>query len=178
MQTSHLCKAMLITNLVAGVLLLFSTVLTATRAGTNDPPVVAKFGLEVEGKLVGVYESVSGIGSESEVIIQKITNPETGETIMQATPGRLRWLPVTLRRGVTSNVDVWEWRQDVVQGNIDEARTNCSIIAFDEANGEIARWNFDNAWPSKVVGPTMAVGSSDYMVEEIVIVHEGCTRVS
>lgn len=144
----------------------------------EDPLVAFKFGLEIEGKLTGFFTTVGGIGSESEVVEHKITNPDTGETIIQKIPGRLAWTEVTLKRGVTSSIDVWDWRQQIIDGNVEDARTNCSIVAYNQANEEIARWNLDNAWPSKVTGPEMDAGSTDYMVEEITIVHEGMSRVS
>jgi len=144
----------------------------------ENPLVAFKFGLEIEGKLSGYFTTVSGIGSESEVVEHKIVNPDTGETIIQKIPGRLSWTEVSLKRGVTSNVDVWEWRQSVVEGKVEDARTNCSIIAYNQANEEIARWNFISAWPSKVTGPDMDSGGQEIMVEEMVIVHEGMERVS
>jgi phage tail-like protein len=147
-------------------------------ADREDPLVAFKFGLEIEGKLSGFFTTVGGIGSESEVVEHKIVNPDTGETIIQKIPGRLTWTEVSLKRGVTSTIDVWAWRQEVVDGKVDDARTNCSIVAFNQANEEIARWNFDMAWPSKVTGPDMDSGGTDYMVEEMTIVHEGMTRVS
>ena len=146
-------------------------------AEREDPLVAFKFGLEIEGKLSGFFTQVSGIGSETEVVQQKVVNGETGETIIRQIPGRLTWTPVSLKRGVTSNVDIWEWRQMVVDGKIDDARTNCSIIAYSQDNSEIARWNFENAWPSKVTGPEMDAGSTDYMIEDVTIVHEGVERV-
>lgn len=144
----------------------------------EDPLVAFKFGLEIEGKLSGFFTTVGGVGSESEVVEHKIVNPDTGETIVQKIPGRLTWTEVTLKRGVTSSIDVWDWRQQVIEGKVDDARTNCSIIAYNQSNEEIARWNFDSAWPSKVTGPDMDAGGTDYMVEEMTIVHEGMTRVS
>ena len=147
-------------------------------ANREDPLVAFKFGLEIEGKLSGLFTNVSGIGSETEVISQKVQNAETGEDMIQQIPGRLTWTPITLKRGVTSTMDIWEWRQMVVEGKIDDARTNCSITAYNQANEEIARWNLENAWPSKVVGPEMDAGSTTYMMEEVTIVHEGVLRVS
>ena len=147
-------------------------------ADLENPLVAFKFGLEIEGKLSGYFTTVGGIGSESEVVEHKIVNPDTGETIIQKIPGRLTWTEVTLKRGVTSTIDVWQWRQEVVDGKVDDARTNCSIIAFNQANEEIARWNFESAWPSKVTGPDMDSGGTDYMVEEMTIVHEGMLRVT
>ena len=148
-------------------------------AETREDPLVAfKFGLEIEGKLTGYFTSVSGIGSETEVIQQKVVNSSTGETIIQQIPGRLTWTPVTLKRGVTSSMEIWDWRQQIVEGKVEAGRTNCSIVAYNQENKEIARWNFENAWPSKVVGPEMDSGSTNYMIEDITIVHEGVTRVS
>lgn len=147
-------------------------------ADREDPLVAFKFGLEIEGKLSGLFTNVSGIGSETEVISQKVQNAETGEDLIQQIPGRLTWTPITLKRGVTSSMDIWEWRQMVVEGKIDDARTNCSITAYNQANEEIARWNLENAWPSKVIGPEMDSGSTTYMMEEVTIVHEGVIRVS
>ncbi|HEX2980291.1 MAG TPA: phage tail protein [Anaerolineaceae bacterium] len=147
-------------------------------ADREDPLVAFKFGLEIEGKLSGYFMTVSGIGSESEVIEQKISVPETGETLIHKIPGRLTWTEVSLKRGVTSNLDVWDWRKMVVEGKINDARTNCSIVALAQDNKEVARWNLEQAWPSKVTGPEMDAGGGDYMCEEIVIVHEGVIRVS
>jgi phage tail-like protein len=147
-------------------------------ADREDPLVAFKFGLEIEGKLSGFFTNVGGIGSETEVVQQKVVNSETGETLIRQIPGRLNWTPVTLKRGVTSAMDIWDWRQAVVEGDIDKARTNCSIIAYSQDNKEIARWNFESAWPSKVVGPEMDSGSTNYMIEDVTIVHEGVVRVS
>ena len=146
-------------------------------ANREDPLVAFKFGLEIEGKLAGFFTNVSGIGSETEVVDHKIVNSETGETIIQKLPGRLTWTDVSLKRGVTSALDIWDWRQMVVAGKVEDARTNCSIIAYNQKNEPIARWEFTNAWPSKVVGPEMDAGSTTYMIEEVTIVHEGMERV-
>jgi len=147
-------------------------------ADREDPLVAFKFGLEIEGKLSGFFTQVGGIGSETEVIQHKVVNDKTGETLTMQVPGRLTWTPVTLKRGVTSSMDIWDWRQKVVEGKVEEARTNCSIVAYNQENTEIARWNFENAWPSKVVGPEMDAGSTNYMIEDVTIVHEGVLRVS
>jgi phage tail-like protein len=147
-------------------------------ADIENPLVAFKFGLEIEGKLAGYFTTVSGVGSENEVIEHKIVDPDTGETIIQKLPGRLAWNDITLKRGVTSSIDIWNWRQEVVDGKVSDARTNCSIIAYNQANEEIARWNLTSAWPSKVSGPEMDAGGTNYMVEDITIVHEGLERVS
>jgi phage tail-like protein len=146
-------------------------------ADREDPLTAFSFGLEISGKLSGMFTNCSGIGSETEVIDHKVVDG-SGRTVVQKIPGRLKWNDVSLKRGVTSAKDIWDWRQKIVDGKVGEARTNCSIIAYSEEFKELARWNFVNAWPSKVTGPEMDSGSTNYMVEEVTIVHEGMERVS
>lgn len=141
----------------------------------EDPLIDYRFGLEIEGRLVAYFTSVSGMGSESEVVEHKIVS-ETGQ-IIQLIPGQVSWTPITLSRGLTSNLDVWEWRQAVVDGRMEEVHTNCSIVVYDAANQEVARWNLKNAWPSAVSAPAAEDESTEYMVESITIVHEGMQRV-
>jgi phage tail-like protein len=146
-------------------------------ADREDPLTGFSFGLEIAGKLSGFFTNCSGIGSETEVIDHKVVDTK-GQTLIQKVPGRLKWNDVSLKRGVTSAKDIWDWRQLVVDGKVADARSNCSIIAYDETFKELARWNFVNAWPSKVTGPEMDSGSTNYMVEEVTIVHEGMERAS
>ena len=147
-------------------------------AQREDPLVAFKFGLEIEGKLAAFFISASGIGSESEVVEHAVTDPQSGETIIQKVPGRLIWLDITLTRGMTSSMEISAWRQLVVDGQIADARTNCSIIAYAQDNQEVARWNITNAWPKRVTEPFFDGSNTTHMVEEVIIVHEGVERVS
>ena len=40
----------------------------------------------------------------------------------------------------------------------------------------VAKWDFVNAWPSKVSGPSIQSESSALGVEEMTLVHEGIVR--
>ena len=50
--------------------------------------------------------------------------------------------------------------------------------ANDQTGSEVARWNFERGWPSKVSGPQPKSDSGDISIEEMVIVHEYIERVS
>jgi phage tail-like protein len=143
----------------------------------EDPLVGFQFALEVEGKLSGYFTEAAGIGSEHEIIEHKIVT-EDGHEIVQKIPGRLKWQDVTLKRGITSDMQIWDWRAQVEQGDLETARTNCSVVMFDRNYQEVARWNFENAWPLKVTGPSIKSDSNEFGVEEVVLVHEGMWRVA
>lgn len=143
----------------------------------EDPLVTFVYSLTVEGKLGGYFTEVEGIGSETEVTEQKVADPNTGEETIRKMPGRLTWSDVVLKRGVTSNMDIWTWRKQVESGDIAEARANASITMHDEEGTPVAVWNFVNAWPSKIYAPDVPGDAEATGIETLTLVHEGYERV-
>ena len=143
----------------------------------EDPLVSFNFAVEVQGELTGFFTEVSGLGSETEIVESKVVTP-SGQQVVKKIPGRLKWDDITLKRGITSNLDIWEWRKQVEQGQVEGARRNGSIVMYNQEGSEIARWNFENAWPSKVSGPQPKADSNEIGVEEMILVHEFIERVS
>lgn len=92
-------------------------------------------------------------------------------------PGNLKWNDITLKQGITDDLAMWKWRALVEEGKITEARKNGAIVMFSAAGMEVARWEFVNAWPSKISGPNVNATTNDLAVEELTIVHEGYKRV-
>lgn len=141
----------------------------------RDPLVGFHYAIEVQGVVTGYFTECSGIGSEHELIEHKVVDEKGRESILKV-PGRLKWQDITLKRGITDNMDIWDWREEVVQGHVDDARHNGSIVMFNQALEEVARWNFVNGWPLKVSGPSMKSDSNEFGIEELVITHEGLYR--
>ena len=142
----------------------------------QDPLVSAWFGVEFQGQVVGAFRECTGLGSENEVVEYKASGPK-GEFVIKKVPGRMKWTNVTLKRGITSEMDMWKWRKLVEQGKVTEARKNGSIVMFSGDGTETARWNFVNAWPSKLTGPTANAQNNEVGIEELEITHEGYERV-
>jgi phage tail-like protein len=150
----------------------------AVKSGRESDPLIGfNFRLEIEGKLAGYFTEANGIGSEHEIVEHKVVD-DSGHEIVQKIPGRLKWENVTLKRGITDAMDIWDWRKLVEDGKMGDARTNCSIIMMDRNYEDVARWDFVNAWPSKVSGPSVKSDSNEFGVEEVTLVHEGMVRAS
>jgi phage tail-like protein len=141
----------------------------------EDPLLSSHFMLDLSGAVVGYFTEVSGLGSESEIVEQKVVNEKGIEVILKI-PGRLKWGDITLKRGITSNMDIWDWRRVVEDGKVSDARKNGSIVMLDQELKEVARWNFVNAWPSKVSGPAPKADGNEIAIEELTIVHEYIKR--
>ncbi|MBN8620293.1 MAG: phage tail protein [Anaerolineae bacterium] len=141
----------------------------------TDPLVGFHFMLDVQGEVKGLFTEVGGLGSETEVVEHKVSRD--GIDFVQKIPGRLKWGDITLKRGITAEMDMWSWRAKVEKGDISGARKNGSIIMLDQALTPVAQWDFTNAWPSKLSGPQLQSDSNAFGVEELTLVHEGIVRI-
>ncbi len=146
-------------------------------ARTEDPLLGFNFSLEIQGVITGYFTECSGIGSENEVIDHKVGD-DAGREVTRKIPGRLKWGDVSLKRGITNDMQIWDWRDNVVNGDMGTARKNGSIVMLDRNYTAVARWNFESGWPSKVSGPQLKADSNEFGLEELVIVHEGIYRDS
>jgi len=149
---------------------------SAVDTAREDPLVGTHFKVDVGGVITGYFTECSGLGSETEVTEHKVVT-EKGIEVVLKMPGRLKWGDITLKRGITSDMEIWKWRKQVEDGDVKGARTNGSIVMFDQSLAEKARWDFKQAWPSKVSGPTPKADSNEIGIEELVIVHEYIERV-
>lgn len=143
----------------------------------QDPLISAWFGVEFQGQVVGAFRECTGLGSENEVVEYKASS-DKGKFVIKKVPGNLKWNNITLKRGITDAMDLWKWRGLVEQGQVDEARKNGTITMFNHQGEAIARWEFTNAWPSKLTGPSANAANNEVAIEELEITHEGYKRTS
>lgn len=150
---------------------------TTADAVTGDPIVSFNFGLEVSGIISGYFTSVSGLSDETEVAEHNVVGV-SGVEVVRKVPGRINNSDITLKRAITANMDAWEWRKMVEQGNVSEARRDGSIVMYSQEGEEVARWNFIAAWPSKIDADSIDSGGSTVMQETITLVFEELVRVT
>ena len=86
-------------------------------------------------------------------------------------PGLTKYSNLTLKRGITRDRSLWDWRKTVIDGTA--RRVNGSIILLDESRQEVARWNFREGWPCKWEGPMLNAKSNEVAIETLEIAHEG-----
>ena len=144
----------------------------------EDPLVGFHFKIDVgNGKISGFFTEVSGIGSEHEVIEHKVVSDDGKKEIVMKIPGRLKWENITLKRGLTSTIDIWDWRKNIEDGKVDDNRYDGSIFMLDQNGDPVAQWDFQRAWPIKVTGPQPKSDSNEIGIEEMVLTHEYIERV-
>jgi hypothetical protein len=83
-------------------------------------------------------------------------DPESGEQIAH----------VVLRRALTNDTTLFDWRRAVVDGKRD--RRNVTIHQLDGAGGRIANsWRLVRAWPCRWSGPALNALESGLAFEEV-----------
>jgi phage tail-like protein len=85
---------------------------------------------------------------------------------------------ITLKWGITDSMEIYNWRQQIIDTGAEGARKNMSIILVDEAGSDKARWNITRAWPTKYDPPDFSAKGNEVAIETLEIVHEGFKRVS
>lgn len=142
-----------------------------------NPVLSFHFRLSIEGdRIVGLFTECTGIGSEHEVVDHDVVD-EKGLPFKMKLPGRLKWENITLKRGITTTMDVWDWRNAIEKGDVEGNRFSGSITMLDAELKAVAQWDFERAWPSKISGPSPKAGGNEIGLEEIVLAHEGIERV-
>ncbi len=143
----------------------------------RDPLIGARFALDVDGVVSAFFESASGFNNQHELVTHQAVN-DSGDIVFQKIPGTMTYDDIVLSRGITDNMALWEWRQSVIDGDVEGARANGSIIMYNQAMEEKARFNFYNGWPSGWKGPDVSAEDNSVAIEEVTITHERLERVN
>jgi phage tail-like protein len=143
-------------------------------AQRNDPYSQFNFLIEIDGVVKGGFSECSGLTSDTNVIDYREGNEKQLTT--RRLPGLMKYTNIVLKRGYTADTSLWNWRQDVINGQI--SRTTGSIILLDDARNTALTWNFREGWPCKLEGPALNGKTSEVAIETLEICHEGIELAS
>ena len=146
-------------------------------AFAEDALIGSRFGLEIDQVEMAYFQSATGFSNETALIDDPVALGN-GVTVIRKLPGQLTWGPLVLSRGVTSDMALWTWRKEVIDGNTSTMRRNVSLIMFNAAGEEMVRYNFEQAWPSKWTGPDVKSDDASVVIEQLEIQYESMERVS
>jgi phage tail-like protein len=140
----------------------------------NDPYAGYNFeititGISDDGKAVkGSFAEVSGLEVEVTPIDYRAGSEETR---YRKVPGLQKFGNITLKRGVTADLDFWNWILLAMRGQVN--RTDGAIALHDESHKEVMRWQFTRGWPCKYTGPGLNAKNNEIAIEMLEICHEG-----
>ncbi|HEY5663232.1 MAG TPA: phage tail protein [Ilumatobacter sp.] len=131
----------------------------------------AYFSFELAGVKIATFTGCSGLSSEVDVIEQPHTSA-TGRKLVAKQPGAARtYSEVVLKRGYTTDKALNKWFDETVDAGKDVERKTGSIIILNRDGKELARFNLDGAFPSKLSVSDLNAKSGEALVEELTIRH-------
>jgi phage tail-like protein len=116
--------------------------------------------------------------SELSVEAANIQYFEGGSLIPNKSPGRLTFTDVTLERGATQDVDMFNWFQDVgvassSRGLVDPFyKRSVDIVQRDLDDAELRRWNLVRAWPVKFVAGDWDNDADEVVIESVTLTYD------
>ena len=109
-----------------------------------------KFTIEIDGFASAKFQSCSELTAEAAVIEQW----EGGSLLAEKQPGRVTISEVTLVRGATTDLDMWNWWRtvaDLVRNGGSVApmhERTLDIVQQERDNSTKLRWRLHRCWPS------------------------------
>ena len=141
-----------------------------------DPFRNMRYLLEIDGIVQAGFSDVTIPDASGDPVEYREGNEDI---TVRKLPGLNKYGNVTLKWGITTgSIELFNWRKQVMQGKMKDARRNLAIILQDEEGNPAARWEFREAWPCKYDAPDLSAKGNDVAIEELEIVHEGMDRVS
>jgi phage tail-like protein len=140
--------------------------------------------VEIDGLNAGSFSEVSGVDISVDVIEYR-SGTETINSPRKM-PGLTKVSNVTLKWGMTSNMDFADWVKNIASGEHktteDSATTDVqdvvSIKLMDDGNEEVlATWELVNVWPCKYTGGDLNASSSEVSFESVELACDEIRRV-
>jgi len=138
----------------------------AETGSRNDPYSGFRYLVEIGADSAG-FSECSGISSETAVIEYRNGDEDIR---VRKLPGLKSVTNITLKRGMTKSLGLWEWRKTVMDGKTE--RRDGTVTLQDEAGQPVLRWTFEQGWPSKWEGPALNATGNEVAIETLEIAFE------
>lgn len=139
-----------------------------------DPFKNFRFRVEIDGIQTAAFSEATIPDTTSDVIdFREGTDPP----IFKKLSGAYKFGNLTLKKGISDSMDLYEWRKTVQEKGAGPARKNLSLILIDEEGNDQSRWNIVEAWPMKYDAADFNAKGNEVLIETFEIAHEGVSRV-
>jgi phage tail-like protein len=140
----------------------------------TDPFRGFRFRVEITGIVVAAFSEAS----VPEINVETVDYREgTDPTYRRALSGLTTYGRVSLKKGLTDSLALYNWHQMVVQkGSTKDARKNVSITLMNTEGNMAAQWNLISAWPVKYDTTGLNAGSSEIVIEALELAIDYITR--
>jgi phage tail-like protein len=141
----------------------------------HDPLRNFRFRLEISGLQTAGFSAVSIGPTTTDVIDYR---EGTDPSHVRKLSGLTKYGNVTLKNGVTTSLELYNWHKQIVSGQLATSRKQVAIVVQDEAGTDVARYVVSEAWPIKYDPGDLNATGNDVFIETLELVNEGVERVA
>lgn len=140
----------------------------------KDPYRNFRFRIAIDGIQIAAFSDATIPDTSTDAVDYR---EGTDATHVKKLSGLTKFGNVTLKRGLTDTMELYNWRKAVMQKGASKNRKSLSIILVDEEGNEKAQWDIVEAWPVKYDVSALNAKGNEVSVESIELAHEGISRV-
>ena len=130
----------------------------------HDPLRNFRFRLEIDGlQTAGFSEVTIGATTTDVIDYREGTDPPH----VRKLSGLTKYGNVTLKHGVTTSLELFNWHQQIVSGQLASNRKRVVIVVQDEAGADVARYVVTDAWPIKYDPGDLNATGNDVFIETL-----------
>jgi phage tail-like protein len=144
-------------------------------ADRTDPYRNFRFKVELDGIESAAFSEATIPDSTTDPVDYR---EGTDPTHQKKLSGLTKYGNVTLKKGITDNLELYDWRKQIEALGAVSNRKNISLILVDEEGNDKSRWDIVEAWPTKYDPSDFSAKGNEVLIETLEIVHEGITRVT
>ncbi|MEL6352677.1 MAG: phage tail protein [Cyanobacteria bacterium J06627_28] len=149
----------------------------------------SRFYIQLEIKIGGGNEQVDAVFLECqrlqrtqksieivEVSDHQWAKAKSGQMVTTKIPGRATTDNLVLKRGMTNSMSLWKWFTEVELGKWKDNLAEGSLIIYDQAGSEQARYDFKGAWPMRYSTSDVKAQSTEFAIEELELAVDSIER--
>lgn len=142
-------------------------------AARNDPYRNFRFKVEIDGiKIASFAEAtIPDTTTDSVDYREGMDLPH-----QRKLSGLTKYGNITLKKGLTDSMDLYNWRKQVEDSGAIKARKSISLTLIDEEGNDKSRWDIIEAWPTKYTPSGFDAKGNAVVIESFELVHEGIKR--
>ena len=150
----------------------FQVSLMESSSSLGGAVTTVAFGNVIDNPIAG-FNECSGL--EMSMDIEEYEEGGKNGTVLKF-PTRAKWNNITLKKGLTTSAELWDWFFGFVEGR-GERKDGVVTLLNSEQKTHTA-WHFVRAIPIRYTAPTLNAQQNNVAIESLELVHEGLYQLS
>lgn len=146
-------------------------------AGKRDPYGAYNYRVLIVGKhgfAKAGFTSVTGLGAENNII--EYRDGDEKQLSLRKMPGLITTNDVTLTRGMSEDMDMWNWIVATANAHEDDYKMTVIIELLGRDRKGVMAWELGNAWVQAYTAGDLDAKADEVAIEEMVVTYETIKR--